>query len=389
MAKVWLLLVCCVLVMPARAVAQEASHADSAEIERVVQAVCKKEVVLLGEDLHHAGAATLAVKVLLVKRLVRECGFRGVVFESQFYDMLDFEHAAAAGTASRQQLADAIGAIWSRYPAFAPLTAWLYDETKAGRLRVGGMDPQAAGIGAHFSAEQLPARLVSVLYGERRGACESAIQRQNNWNYDDAHPYDAAALEQLRGCLRDIDGRLAATGQHAPPDLRAMAASYAAYLAFMAQDGSADVRDRAMYRNFRWLRAQWPRGTRIVVWTASVHAAKSPDGAFRPFGSYLHADFGARAAAIGFSALAGSYGNVGGHGAPHRLAPAVEGSLEARAFAPPGASSWRFLDQAQLRALGRRASRVLDYGKPATRDWAQVLDGVVVLREETAARATP
>lgn len=389
MRCVWLV-VCCVLAFPAWATPPAQGDPDAAEIDRAVQAVCSKDVVLLGEDLHHAGAATLAVKARIVKQLIQRCGFRGVVFEATFYEMLEFDRSLEAGTASRQQLSDAIGAVWSRYPEFKPLAGWLYDEAKAGRIRVGGMDPQAGGITDYFASQKLPALLSAVLSGRRRAECEDAIDRQNNWKYDDAHPYGAAAFGELHGCMRDIDGRLDALGTHAPPDLRAMADSYTDYVAF--QDGGRkDIRDRAMYRRFAWLRAQWPKGTRIVVWTASVHAAKSLDGAFdyHPFGSYVHADFGSRAAAIGFSALAGSYGNVGGYGASHPIDTAAPGSLEERVFATPGAGSLRFLDQAQLQAMGKVSSRAIDYAKPYSVDWSQVLDGVIVLREERAAKAAP
>ena len=385
-----LLLVCCVLAFPAWAVSSVHGDPDAAEIDRAVQAVCSKDIVMLGEDGHHAGAATLVVKSRIVKQLVQRCGFQGVVFESTFYEMLEFNRSLEAGTASRQQLSDAIGAVWSRYPEFKPLVGWLYDEAKAGRVRVGGMDPQAGGITDYFASQKLPALLAGALSSKRRAECEDAIDRQNSWKYDDAHPYGAAALDELRGCMRDIDGRLAAMGAHAPADLRAMADAYTDYLSFQG-GGRNDVRDRMMYRRFAWLRSRWPKGTRIIVWTASVHAAKSLDGAFdyHPFGSYVHADFGSRAAAIGFSALAGSYGNVGGYGVPHAIDPAAPGSLEARAFAIPGAGSLRFLDQAQLRGMGRVSSRAINYAKSYTVDWSQVLDGVIVLREERAAKAAP
>jgi erythromycin esterase-like protein len=389
MRWVWLV-VCCVLAFPAWATSPAQGDPDAAEIDRAVQAVCSKDVVMLGEDGHHAGAATLAVKVWIVKQLVQRCGFGGVVFEATFYEMLAFDRSLDAGTASRQQLSDAIGAVWSRYPEFKPLVGWLYGEAKAGRIRVGGMDPQAGGITDYFASRKLPALLSAVLPGKRRAECEDAIDRQNNWKYDDAHPYGAAALGALRGCMRDIEGRLDAPGAHAPLDLQAMADAYADYLAF--QDGGRnDLRDRAMYRRFAWLRAQWPQSTRIIVWTASVHAAKSLDGAFdyHPFGGYVHADFGSRAAAIGFSALAGRYGNVGGYGAAHTIDPAAPGSLEERAFAAAGAGSLRFLDQAQLQAMGKVSCRAVNYAQPYTVDWSQVLDGVIVLRAERAAKAAP
>ena len=128
---------------------------------------------------------------------------------------------------------------------------------------------------------------------------------------------------------------------------------------------------------------------RIVVWSASVHAAKSLPGGTRPFGSYVHAELGDRAAAIGFSALSGHYGNVGGRRAPQPLAPAAPGSLEARAFAGAGTGDLRYLDHAQLQALGTVPGRALDYANTQTLDWSQLLDGVIVLREERAAQPAP
>ena len=389
-----LLFLCCMMVAPAWAVPSDKpdlAGPDSTEIDRALHAVCSKDLVLLGEDASHASAATIAVKARLVERLVRECGFRGVVFESQFYDMLDFEHSVAAGSTSRAQLADAIGALWSRYPSFAPLLDWLFSEAVAGRVRVAGMDPQVGGITAHYSQQQLARVLSSVLAEHRRTDCENTIDRHDQWKYDDAHPFDAAALRDLRGCLRDIGNRLDAMGRHAPSDLRAMTDSYTSYLDF-ADGDEHGMRDRAMYANLVRIRASWPKGTRIVVWCASVHAAKSLEGArpgIRPLGSYVHEAFGARAAAIGFSALAGSYGHVGGHGVPRVLEVAAPGTLEARTYATASAGALQFLDHAQLEAMGKVSARALVYAEPYTLDWSRVLDGMIVLREETAAMAKP
>lgn len=82
----------------------DASGDATAELDRALHVLCSKQVVLPGEDGSHAGAMTIAVKAHLVEQLVHEGGFRGVVSESQFYDMLDFKQAVAAGSASHQQL---------------------------------------------------------------------------------------------------------------------------------------------------------------------------------------------------------------------------------------------------------------------------------------------
>lgn len=327
----------------------------------------------------------------MLQRLVRECGFRGVVFESQFYDMLDFQQAATKGAATYGQLGNAIGALWSRYAEFAPLQHWLFAEVQAGRVLVAGIDPQVGGITARYSQQQLATDLSSVLFGDRRKACNSVIGRHDRWEYDDIHPFDADALQQLRGCLRDIQAKLDAKNAKPLPVLSAMANSYASYLDFAGEDPGG-LRDQAMYRNFAWVRAHWPANTRIVVWCASVHAAKSLEGvrsSVRPLGSYVTDALGDRAAAIGFSALGGSYGHLGGHGTPRSLVPAATDSLESRAFDRAGPTALHFLDHAQLASMGKLPARALDYAKFHTLDWSRVLDGVIVLREETAATAMP
>ncbi|WEN16203.1 erythromycin esterase family protein [Rhodanobacter sp. AS-Z3] len=370
------------------------SHAAgdaSSELDRAIHALCSKQVVLLGEDGSHAGATTIAVKAQLVRRLVQECGFGGVVFESQFYDMLAFDHAVVAGLAQHKQLADGIGALWSHYAAFAPLEDWLFAEAAAGRLRVGGMDPQAGGSDGRYSADQLPVVLSSVLAGDRRMECDLIIGRHDRWEYDEVHPFDGAALPSLRACIRDIREKLAASHGGPSSALSAMANSYANYLDFAADDPQG-LRDRGMYQNLMWLRKQWPAGTRIVVWCASVHAAKTLAGSntpVRPLGSYVSEALGNHAAAIGFSALGGSYGHVGGRGLPRMLAPASPGSLESRTFATTGPRSLRFVDHKQLQALGRVSARALEYGHSETLDWSTLLDGVIVLREETPATVMP
>src|SRR5690606_35852438 len=69
-------------------------------LDRLVADTCDKQVVLLGEDSHHGSGGTMEVKTTIVRRLVDECGFSGVLFESQVYDFLDLERAFARGDAT-------------------------------------------------------------------------------------------------------------------------------------------------------------------------------------------------------------------------------------------------------------------------------------------------
>ncbi len=376
-------------------VVDAAAHApfdrqDSREIDRLVRDVCRKELVLLGEDANHGGGRTLEVKAEIVKRLVARCGFGAVVFESQMYDLLDHARAAEAGTATERGLADAIGPLWARAQEAQPVIAFLHAETMAGRVRVAGIDPQVGGSTGHYARHELGAALASVLDGDDRAACRTELDRHNGWLYDDAQPFDDAAQRRLRACSDAIRAAIAAKGIAPDTATAAMAAAYARYLD-MAMTGDGDMRDLGMFETLQWHRARWPKGTKIVVWCATVHAAKRLDGVapeMRPFGAHVHAAHGDRAAAIGFTAWSGSFGNTGAVGAPNALTPAEPHALETVALGA-GDANLRYVDRRRLRRLGTIAARPINYRMVHAAPWADILDGIVVLREERAATPWP
>jgi erythromycin esterase-like protein len=376
--------------------AAEATPTLSAKaLAPVIREMCSKNIVFLGEDANHAGAQTIAAKAQLVEILVQRCGFRGVVFESQFYDVLDFQHSLDIGTATESQLSSAIGALWSRYAVFEPFETWLFKEASARRVLVAGVDPQVGGIGSRYSPEELPKAFSAVLDGGDRSRCLEAITRHNQWTYDDAHTFDDAAFDTLEACLRKVTTAAALHSDAASSRLSAMASSYLAYLHSVDPHGADEsARDRAMYENLRWIVSQWPAGTRLVVWTASVHASKKPtDGtghAALPFGAYVHRTMGDQVYALGFSALGGTYGTIGGHGAIHDLIAPPAGSLETVAFARRDhQDDVSFLSGTALKRLGDVPGRAFVYSKFQSLPWSDYLDGVLVFRAETAAKASP
>lgn len=361
-------------------------RAESAEIDRLVRDVCRKDVVMLGEDANHGGARTFEIKIEIMKRLVSRCGFGGVLFESQLYDLLDVEHAVRDRTATPQQLAGAIGALWSRADTSKPLIDYLYQETTAGQLRIGGIDPQVGGVMGTYSKTRLGNVLAAPLDDARRAVCTLALDTHNGWRYDEAHPFDAAARLQLRACSDDIRTVIASRGVAPDSEIAAMAGAYARYLD-MALGGDGNLRDLGMYENLLWHRARWPKGTRLIVWCATVHAAKRLDGLavdMTPMGAHVHAAFGARAAVIGFTALSGTFGNPGAAGEPNALGASLPHSLEAVAFGESGGGDLRYLDRKRLKRLGTIAARPINYRKLHAAPWADVLDGLVVIREERA-----
>jgi erythromycin esterase-like protein len=142
-------------------------------------------------------------------------------------------------------------------------------------------------------------------------------------------------------------------------------------------------RDESMYRNLVWYLDRLPANSRVIVWTATVHAARQRGPLSEiPMGARAVERWGDRVAAIGVTAFAGNSSRAGRPATPIDQAPAD--SLEASA-ARESASS--LFAAPQLRALGRAPSRLL--GKFMTEAWSDYFDAVVVIRQETAPTFDP
>jgi erythromycin esterase-like protein len=348
---------------------------DHDELDPAVRDLCGKQVVLLGEDGNHGSGATLAIKGELVKRLIDECKFSAVMFESQIYDFIALQRAFDNKTATRAQLADAIGGLWSTTREIDPLVTTLFDRARAGRMTLSGLDPQVGGATQVDTRQHLASRLAAMLVEPRRADCATAIGRLTNWQFDADTPYDDAYRASLRGCVADI--------QAVAGDTTTLIEARNLSAALDMSTGDAfNVRDRAMYDNFVWQSARLTRGAKVIVWTATVHATKravpGQEGR-QPLGYFIDQQLGARAASVGFSAVSGSYGRQGQ--SPTALDVPSPQSLESQAFADQP-SRLRYLDKAQLIRLGVIDGRPINYAKPIRANWAELLDGILVLRQE-------
>src|SRR5262245_18980732 len=168
-----------------------------APLDSLVRDVCDKSVVMLGEEPHHGGGHTLEVKSELVQRLIERCWFNAVYFESSAYEVDDLNRRLAAGTSAPEQVADAIGGLWSVSSTIDPLVGYLYAQASSGRIRLAGLDPQLAHATSGYLKAGLPGELVLGLKEPRRSTCADVISRRTNWRYDAEHPDDAAARDSL------------------------------------------------------------------------------------------------------------------------------------------------------------------------------------------------
>lgn len=353
----------------------------SSELDRLVNDVCTQQTVLLGEDGNHAGGATTAAKVELVTRLIDECGFNAVYFESSIYDFLDFQHQLNLGKASPEMLADAIGGVWSLASETDPLIALLYAKAKAGSVSLAGLDLQFGSATSVYTKSAFSAELAAYLPADRGKSCIAEIDRLANWGYE-TEQQATDAQKPLHECAIDIQKAVSAhsdKGRNATE--AALADNFLRYTELSSGDWYNN-REKAMYDNFVWYRSHQPDRNKIIVWCATVHAAK--DISFlvsdrRTLGSQIHSLQKEKTATVGFSALGGGFGRN-----PESLTtldPAPEDSLEGRAFA--GMTGRQvYLDSKQLKALGVIAARLLQYTQWNRTQWSDVVDGILVLREE-------
>ena len=358
---------------------------------RVADAVCGKRVVLLGELPDHGHARGFGVKARIVERLVAHCGFRAVLFEAGSYDFFGVERAIAARAPTDSlelALTRAIGGLWWTRE-LGDFRRWLVREAVAGRVSLGGIDDQPTGMTAAHARATLPGLVGAAVPPARATECRDAVARHVNWRYDATQRYDSTERARLADCARLAADRTPAAGR--TPD-GAMLDDLAGY--FARERGEAPDRDLAMARNLDWWSARLPRDAKLVVWTATTHAARAPGATsvrplgVPPMGERLAARWGDRLAVIGFTALQGQWSRAGSPSQP--LAPLPPETLEARALAAGAAgdtAAWAFLDRAKLRALGAAPSRL--FGRVTTLDWSAAFDGVLVIRDEAAPTFEP
>jgi len=370
----------------------EVKHADP-----VLHALCGKSVALLGESPVHGFGKTLEFKVELVRRLIDECHYNAFFIESGTYDFLNIQIRLKSGQeVTEQMIAAAIGGLWATREV-QPLIPFLLDRAKAGRVILGGLDDQL-GKGS-YAQREMASDLVEYLQGDEKARCLAILQRHTLWQYTDDSPYGPKDKALILGCLDRIETGLTTAPSSAAPfreDYTEMVESLKSLFGWDFRQNvpkgvdesilDRNDRDHWMYVNLRWLLSRLPAHSKVIVWAANVHVAKDLSGVpgeegLVPLGSYIRRDFKDRAFALGFSAYSGSYAFVG---QPVRqLSDAPDTSLEWQSFANRGDSDTVYVSLKQLRKFGSVGARPLGISFKTAR-WDDVLDGLVVFREERA-----
>jgi erythromycin esterase-like protein len=394
-AAVAALVISCALGWSASAAPTALSPSEERVMDQVVRDVCSRRIVFLGEAAEHGDAATLRFKAALVPRLVQHCRFNAMFFESNHYDFLALDDARRRHVVTPEMVSAAVGAIWNRAEEFQSLPPFLAAQANAGRLVLGGLYDEPSTFGALYSTGRMPVDLTANLEPRRRAECLAIINRQVMQEYTRADPSTSATLKSLLDCLDEVDGSL--------PSGDSLHAQMVANLRRNFSRGDLDLTDlgrehawerersKSMNLDFEWLASRLPPRSKIIVWTATVHAANSK----QPFegdnvGTLIHRKYGDRAFSLGFTALAGSHGEIaGGRGRKVEYA-APASSLEQRAFASaPFDAGAVYLGKRDLAAADLMPSFTFGHRTTTRGHWGTALDGLVVFRRSDALTLLP
>jgi len=386
------------------------AFADLADLRNTLRGV---RLVLLGEASHGDGATFLA-KTRLVEFLQREMGFDVLVFESGFYDCSNATPSSADAD-MRSTFQRCVWPMWSARQELDPLIDYLAQARARGApLAILGLDPDFV---REPSRDHLARDLRAALQAARVRPDAATAEFLNV--VDSLYAYlnptqprpTAEAVARFISTAESLAEVMDTVSALAPAE-RGYWARVCESLASHARmrlrpagqplsRESVEMRDRQMARNLVWLVRQRFPARRVIVWSATLHAARNlaaltvlrdqptPWGISlqemyrtkRVMGDYLRQEFGDSMYAIGFTALEGT--TAGGQSG-YPIQPPTDGSLE-ELLGRTGLQ-YAFLDLRQPMAGGTSARELIarPFGYAEMRgDWRGVLDGVFFIRTMT------
>jgi erythromycin esterase-like protein len=363
---------------------------DQGALTAATQGLCHSQIALLGESATHEDGHTQAFKVALVERLIDQCGFDSVFFEASHYEFIHLNSQMRIGQAvSAAEVSSAVGGLWEFNREFQPLVPFLLGKARAGKVFLGGLDDQLGQLGQDYANIEMVTELTNLLPQQERQPCSLALHKRIYNDYADASPYSKSDRAQIGTCLSEMRRANAADKATDRKEKVERLEMISAAQRCISRDFSSDAeyivnRDRSMFQNFEWLLRQQSGRHKVIIWSATVHIAKQGDPNWGDrtgtnFGSFVHRKYGDRAFSLGFSALTGSYKEIGRRGV-QEMPAAPPDSVEAQALRGNRADAV-YVGPARLAAMGTVPGAFFRHSYQ-TLSWSTFLDGVIVFDEE-------
>jgi len=350
--------------------------AASDVVTQLVKASCDKNVVLLGELPSHGEARAFQLKAQTVQQLVDQCDFKAVYFEAPVYDFWRLQSALDDQQAQVGLLENAIGGFWHNQE-LAEWRFWLLDQAQNHGLVLRGLDDQVS-RSSYYARNVLP-QLASntAVNGEH---CSVIIERNLFWKYNEQQPFDQDEQGRLLQCAQTALDRQGSSASEKVPHADQLMVNLTNLYARQLNHETAADRDAMMWQNFQWQQQLLEPGSKAIIWTSTVHAAKRQGPLPTvPLGQWIHEQTNDSVMAVGFTAFSGQSSMAGMPATTFTEAP--NGSLE-HVITDHRASAYWLLNQQQLSAKGMAASRL--FGPFKDLEWHHFFDYVVVIREEVA-----
>ncbi len=349
------------------------------QLDQAISKICDKKLVLLGEDANHGSGETIRLKAELVKHLIEKCGFSGVFFESPVYEFIHYAESVKQNNASNTQVTQSIGGLWSRANMMHSFSLFLHNKAKSGKIKLAGIDAQF-GANQPYSQKQLPKRLSSYLEHSKANTCEDELYRYLNWQYDEKTPFDKNTKNRIISCVSDIRikiGEISVVNSQSSYDLF-MANNFIKFLQF-SSGNYFNLRDEQMAKNVLWQINQLPDNSKVVVWGATVHMAKTLTPIYTqkvPMAAHLKQVFKDTMESVGFTALSGKFGRSLDKLKELKPAPLARWALEGNTY------TIRYIDHHNLATLGEIEAQPIQYNEIHRADWSKILDSLIVIRNE-------
>lgn len=354
---------------------------NTGSLNELIQESCNKQIVILGEEANHGSSKVISLKLDIVKRLVDECGFSAVFFESSVYEFSDFNSLTDNKIATKAHLANSIGGNWSFAQESDALINFLFEKTQAGDIHLAGLDLQAAGLTSVFTQTKLAENLTKHLLNDQQKKCQEELNRHFNWLYNKNHPFNDKSQLDLYSCTQNIIKSLTNLKSSEEKEvLTLLASNFLNYLSMMKGD-SFNIRDKQMYDNFLWYKAKLSQGAKVIIWTATIHSLKNAtiiSKKTKPLGYYIHQHFGDKAFAVGISAQSGTYYSRMQQ-KPVKIKQEPIDSLEQSAKIT---KDYVYFNAKKLKLSSKISSHVIDYNKSYLAQWDEILDAIIVIKDE-------
>jgi len=381
-------------VMPIRSI--DPDDEDFSDLEPLRIALDGVRIVMLGEVDHFSGSDFLA-KSRLVKFLHQELGFDVLAFEAGLYGMTVAWDSLRSGAAPRQAMASGAWGFWANSEQTQSLIDYVAEQARGMRpIELTGFDNQfmPQGASTHFArdlASFLVDRGLSGPLVQPASPSRIVLESLATMRYRrDEKPLPDSTIRSA--FLSDLDETIAAaaalnddTARYWTQMLRGTACHTRRVFAEMAGDpnlGPDCLREWQMAEHLIWLANERYSGRRIIVWSATLHAARMPEtppayGSGPSMGQRIGDVFGSKSYAIGVT----SYRSAAGLFVPdqHPL-PEFEELMATAGY------DYGLLDLRRARTEGNWAggeflARAIDMNATTSAVWSELLDALLFIRE--------